>query len=237
MRVSHVIRRYRVPAAHPIAAHGGGPAVLYRGLMRNLVRLHDWSADDVAEVFALADTYRSGSGPRVDGAAVMIFPPTSLRTRVSFERGAALMGLQPIVFPSDTLDKPEAAEDVASYLSAWADVLVVRHADIGVVEQLASAAAVPVVNAMTDVNHPCEVLSDLYALRVSGLGDGRRFLFVGPDGNIARAWQEAAHVLGLDLVQCCPLDLATPGMPWTEDLRTAIRSADVVLTDGWGQHT
>ena len=60
----------------------------------------------------------------------MFFPSTSLRTRVTFERGASLMGLQPIVFPDTTLDKPEALTDVAQYLAAWADILVVRHHDL-----------------------------------------------------------------------------------------------------------
>jgi len=92
------------------------------------------------------------------------------------------------------------------------------------------------VNAMTDVNHPCEVLSDLYSLRRRGDISELRFLFVGADGNIARAWQEAARVLQLDLIQCCPAELATPGALWTDDLDAAIRSADVVLTDGLGPH-
>ncbi|MDR6573691.1 ornithine carbamoyltransferase [Curtobacterium sp. 320] len=205
--------------------------------MRSLTRLDDWTADEVEQVFALADAYRTGQGPTTDGSAVMFFPATSLRTRVTFERGAATMGLQPIVFPDTTLDKPEALSDVAGYLASWADVLVVRHHDLTVVEGLARAGALPVVNAMTDENHPCEVLSDLYALRRAQRDLGTlRFRFVGADGNIARAWQEAARVLQLDLVQCCPADLATPGAAWTDDLATAIRTADVVITDGPGRH-
>jgi ornithine carbamoyltransferase len=204
--------------------------------MRNLIRLDEWTADDVEQVFALADAYRAGSGREVSGSAVMFFPPTSLRTRVSFERGASLMGLQPVVFPSETLDKPEALADVASYLGSWADVLVVRHARIAMIEELAAANALPVINAMTDVNHPCEVLSDLYALREQRDPRTLRFVFVGADGNVARAWQEAARVLALDLVQCCPAELATPGASWVEDLETAVRSADVILTDAPGAH-
>ena len=204
--------------------------------MRNLIRLDDWTAADVEQVFDLADAYGAGAEPSFTGSAVMFFPSTSLRTRVSFERGAALLGLQPIVFPSETLDKPEALTDVASYLASWADVLVVRHPKIEVLEELASAYALPVVNAMTSVNHPCEVLSDLYALRRQRELSGLRFLFVGGDGNIARAWQEAARVLDLDLVQCCPEGLAVPGAKWTGDLASAVRVADVILTDGFGVH-
>ncbi|WIE70512.1 ornithine carbamoyltransferase [Curtobacterium sp. MCJR17_020] len=204
--------------------------------MRSLVKLDDWSPSDVHAVFDLADAFRTGRGPATAGAAVMFFPPTSLRTRVTFERGASLMGLEPIVFPDTTLDKPEALADVARYLDNWVDIVVVRHRDLAVVEALAAAHALPVVNAMTDENHPCEVLSDLHALQQRGDIESLRYLFVGADGNIARAWQEAARVLQLDLVQCCPSDLATPGAAWTDDLEAAIRSADVILTDGPGAH-
>ncbi|MDN3478888.1 ornithine carbamoyltransferase [Curtobacterium sp. APC 4022] len=204
--------------------------------MRSLTTLDAWSADDVEAVFALADAYDQGRGPTTQGAAVLFFPSTSLRTRVTFERGASLMGLQPIVFPDKTLDKPEALADVAEYLAPWADIVVARHPDLAVIEQLAAAQALPVVNAMTDENHPCEVLADLFSLRRHGDITALRFLFVGADGNIARAWQEAARVLQLDLVQCCPAELATPGAVWTDDLEAAVRSADVVLTDGPGRH-
>jgi ornithine carbamoyltransferase len=204
--------------------------------MRSLIKLDEWSAADVLEVFALADAYSEGRGPAKEGAAVMFFPPSSLRTRATFERGASLMGLQPIVFPDTTLDKPEALADVAQYLEAWADIIVARHRHLSVIEGLAATHALPVVNAMTDVNHPCEVLSDLYSLRQRGDISSLGFLFVGADGNIARAWQEAARVLQLNLVQCCPAELATPGARWTDDLDAAVRSADVILTDGPGPH-
>lgn len=146
------------------------------------------------------------------------------------------MGLQPISFPPETLDKPEALEDVAGYLASWVDVLVVRHPDLEVLEGLAASNALPVVNAMTADNHPCEVLADLYAISRTRDPLQLRFLFVGADGNIARAWSEAARAFGLDLVQCCPESLATPGMLWTDDLDTAVASADVILTDAPGTH-
>jgi ornithine carbamoyltransferase len=202
--------------------------------MRNLIRLDDWSPEDIHQVFSLADKYQAGYGPRFSGSVVMFFPPTSLRTRVSFERGAALMNLQTILFPSETLDKPEDLTDIAKYLQPWTDALVVRHPDITKLEQLASTASLPIINAMTDVNHPCEVLSDLYALHHDHKIQQLRFLFVGADGNIVRAWQEAANVLGLNLIQCCPRSLAAPSASTIEDLHDAIRSADVILTDAHG---
>lgn len=148
----------------------------------------EWSRDDLEAFFGLVEQYEAGSGVRFDGAAAMFFPPTSLRTRLSFEHGAAAMGLQPITFPSESLDKDEDLIDVADYLSQWADVLVVRHPQLALLQRLASVDAVPVINAMTSENHPCEVLSDLYALSRHGGVSALRYLFVGGDGNIARAW-------------------------------------------------
>jgi ornithine carbamoyltransferase len=204
--------------------------------MRSLIRLDDWTPADIEQVFALADAYDAGRGPRTSGCAVMFFPAASLRTRVTFERGAALMGLQPVVLPESTLDKDEALADVANYLDGWADIVVARHRHLAVLDALAAPGALPIVNAMTAVNHPCEVLADLWALRQNGDLTATRFLFVGPDGNISRAWQEASRALGLDLVQCSPAELRTPGARWVEDLATAIRSADVIITDDPGSH-
>ncbi|PXA72790.1 ornithine carbamoyltransferase [Cryobacterium arcticum] len=204
--------------------------------MPHLLRLDDWTTTELRGLFRLADAYSAGDGPQVHGCAALFFPPSSLRTRVSFERGAHLMGLQPITFPPETLDKPEALEDVAGYLAAWVDVMVVRHPNISVLEGLAASNAVPVINAMTDENHPCEVLSDLYAISRTREPEQLRYLFVAADGNIARAWGEAARAFGLDLVQCCPEALATPSIRWTDDLEAAVAAADFIVTDAPGTH-
>lgn len=204
--------------------------------MRHLIRLDGWTVTDLRQLFALADGYRAGAGSRIDGTAALFFPPSSLRTRVAFESGAWRMGLQPIPFPPETLDKPEALEDVAAHLAQWADIAVVRHPSIEVLEGLAAAGTLPIVNAMTDVNHPCEVLSDFYALAGDSDPIRLRYVFVGAVGNIGRAWWEAARAFGLDLVQCCPAELAIPEAVITEDLNEAASTADVVITDGQGPH-
>lgn len=203
---------------------------------RHLLSLRDWDEADLNGFFDLVERYASGTGPRFDVAAAMFFPPSSLRTRVSFERGATLMGIQPIVFPPKSLDKTEDPLDVAGYLAQWADLIVARHPDLEVLERLASADVLPVVNAMTTVNHPCEVLSDLYALSRDADIAQLRYLFVGAVGNIAGAWCEAARAFGLDMRQSCPADLRVSGMPWEENLRSAMLTADVVITDGPGPH-
>lgn len=202
--------------------------------MPHLLTLRDWSRSDLAELFAIAEGYEAGGRATHDGAVAMFFPRSSLRTRFSFECGAAEMGLQPIVFPPEALDTGEDLVDIASYLGQWARLAIVRHPDISVLERLADADALPVINAMTGVNHPCEVLSDLFALAQTGDVFGLRYLFVGPDGNIARAWWEAGQAFGLEIQQCCPPGLRVDGMLWADDFPAAIASADVVLTDGPG---
>ena len=206
--------------------------------MRHLLELDTWTASDIETVFEVARDYAAGGGPRFDGAAVLFFPASSLRTRVTFERGLAVMGLQPILFPPETLDKPEALADVATYLAQWCDVAVVRHDDLEVLRGLAAADALPVVNAMTSVNHPCEVLSDLFAISELGRDiTALRYVFVGADGNIGRGWAEAARALDLDLIQSCPPDIAMAGFELQPDLRKALAGADVIVTDPPGRHT
>ncbi|QSB04615.1 hypothetical protein [Natronoglycomyces albus] len=204
--------------------------------MRHMLSLRDWTREDLYELFERTSGYVAEVGKQFDGAVAMFFPASSLRTRFAFERGAAQMGLQPILFPPECLDKPEDLIDVVGYLAQWASLAVVRHPDIAVLERMAVANALPVVNAMTEVNHPCEVLSDLYALSREVNALEVRYLFVGADGNIARAWWEASQAFDLDIRQSCPAALRVSGMPWEEDLRQAITTADVVITDGPGIH-
>lgn len=205
--------------------------------MWHVIRLDkDWNEEVLRTFFECAQCYERGAGPHYVGGAALFFPPSSLRTRASFEMGAVRMGIHPLVFPPESLDKPEALEDVAGYLSQWVDLLVVRHPRIEVMESLAAFDVVPVINAMTSENHPCEVLSDLYALSRTRDPLSLRYVFVGARGNIACAWIEAAHAFGLDLIQCCPQGLATPGAPSTEDLIKAMDGADVVITDGPGPY-
>ena len=101
------------------------------------------------------------------------------------------MGGQPILFPTETLDKKEDLKDVCGYLNNWADMVIVRHRYINVIEKMAQYLSVPIINAMTDINHPCEVLADMYALskiRKNFVND--KFLFCGSKGNIGLAWKE-----------------------------------------------
>ena len=204
--------------------------------MRHLLSLTDWTRDDLDALFAAAEAVDAGDVPQHQGVAALFFPAASLRTRVSFEAGADGMGLLPITLPPETLDKDETLADFARYLANWADVAIVRHRDPSIVGALAAADALPVINALTDQDHPCEVLSDLYGLSRDADVYSLRFLMVGADGNIARAWRNAGAAFGLSVTQCSPEALRAPDMDWTDDLATAITEADVIITDAPGPH-
>ncbi len=202
--------------------------------MKNLIRLTDYSKEDIFKIFQIADEVKSGKyDDFLKGkTVVMFFPNTSIRTRVTFEKGIYLLGGQSILFPPDALDKKEAVEDVMGYLNQWADAIVVRHKDIHLLEKMSQYSKVPVINALTDVNHPCEMLSDLYALskiRDNFLED--KYLFCGANGNIGLAWQEAAKALELNLMQCCPEGYGMPDIPVIHDMRQAVVGKDIICTD------
>lgn len=202
--------------------------------MHHFVRLTDFCSDDVLRIYRMADEIKQGMHTELlkGKSIVLFFPASSIRTRVTYEKGIYLMGGQPILFPSDTLDKKEDIRDVCGYLNQWADAVVVRHKDIHLLEKMAEYLTVPLINAMTDENHPCEVTADLYSLSKMR-NDFRkdRFLFVGKCGNIGLAWKEAAKVMGFSLEQCCAKGYEMDGVRVHYDIETAIQGKDIICTD------
>ncbi len=202
--------------------------------MKHFIRLNDLNIQDVQAIFRLADEFRAGKhrGCLQDGTIALFFPESSIRTRITYERGIYLMGGQSVLFPPSSLDKKEDVGDVVAYLSNWVSGIVVRHKNIALLDKMANNKMIPVINAMTDVNHPCEMLSDVYALSkifpdVSKL----KILFVGACGNIALAWKEAAALFGFELTQSCPPKYAMDGVENIPDLKQAAVGKDVICTN------
>lgn len=202
--------------------------------MKNFIKLTDYTKNDICEIFAIADELKKGKYQDVlkGKSVVLFFPNSSIRTRVTFEKGIYLLGGQPILFPTETLDKKESLKDVCGYLDNWADMIVVRHRDMSVVEQLAKYSNIPVINAMTDINHPCEILSDMYALsKIRNDFTKDKFLFCGRKCNIGLAWKEAAEVMGLHLEQCCPDGYEMEDLVCHSDMHQAVVGKDIICTD------
>ena len=202
--------------------------------MSNLVDLPNIDKEDIFEIFHIADKIQEGEfkGFLNGKSIVLFFPNTSIRTRVTFEKGIYLLGGQPILFPTETLDKKEKLEDVCRYLNNWADAVIVRHRNMDVLREFVRYSTVPVINAMTDMNHPCEIISDMYSLskiRVDLTKD--KYLYCGKSGNIGLSWKEAANVMGFELAQCCPKGYEMEGVQVFRDIKEAVKGKDVICTD------
>ena len=202
--------------------------------MKNLTRLTDLQSSEIYEIFNIADEISTGkyNGFLNEKSVILFFPASSIRTRVTFEKGIYLLGGQSISFPNDTLDKKEDLRDVCGYLNNWADIVIVRHKDIQLIEKLAEYSKAPVINAMTDINHPCEILADMYSLskiRDNFIND--KYLFCGKSGNIGLAWKEAAKVMGFDLSQCCGAGYEMEDVHVYHDIKAAIKGKDIICTD------
>jgi ornithine carbamoyltransferase len=202
--------------------------------MKNFIKLSDLTIEEIHQIFKIASDIELGgySNGLRSQAIVLFFPETSIRTRVTFEKGIHMLGGQSILFPSETLDKKESTRDVIGYLNNWADCIVVRHPDLQLLCEMEKYAEIPIINGMTKVNHPCEILTDLYAfskIKVNYLE--LSYTYVGPDGNIGRTWTEVSKVLGLNFMQCCPVGYEIDGVKIEHDVTRAISKTDIVLTD------
>ena len=202
--------------------------------MKNLTRLIDLQSHDVYDIFNIADKLSIGKYSNFlnEKTAVLFFPPSSIRTRITFEKGIYLLGGQPVLFPSDALDKKEELKDVCGYLNNWADIIIIRHKNIQLIEEFAKYSEVPVINAMSDINHPCEILSDMYSLskiRDNFISDN--YLFCGKNENIGLTWKEASSVMGFALSQCCGIGYEMDGVNVYHNINTAIRGKDIICTD------
>lgn len=202
--------------------------------MKNFIRLTDYTASDIYDIFRLTDEVLQGKYHDIlkGKSVVLFFSSASIRTRVTFEKGIYLLGGQPILFPTETLDKKEDLKDVCGYLNNWADMIIVRHKDISVLGKMAKYSKVPVINAMTDSNHPCEIVADMYSLskiRDNFVND--KYLFCGKSGNIGLAWKEASEVMGFDLSQCCGAGYEIDGINTYHNIKEAVKGKDIICTD------
>lgn len=213
-----------------------------RELTKNeVVGLLDF-ADDLKKKYQRGIEYK----PLLGKTIITAFPPTSLRTRISFETGIFQLGAQSINMPID-FDGKEPVEDKVGYLNCWIDYLVIRHPRQVLIEKIAELAEFSVINAMTSSIHPCEILSDLQTIReLRGELSNLKFVFVGEGANISNSWFNAAAKLNLSITQVCPVgyevdkellayaqENSKGEVSVTHDIEKGLKDADIVLCDGW----
>lgn len=202
--------------------------------MKNLIKLSNLTLDEVYEIFNIADEISRGKyGDFLNQkSSVLFFPASSIRTRVTFEKGIYMMGGQSILFPNDALDKKEDLRDVCGYLNNLADIVIIRHKEIQLIEKFAKYSKVPIINAMTAVNHPCEILADMYSLsKIRDNFTKDKYLFCGKKGNIGLSWKEASKIMGFELSQCCGIGYEMEDMNVYYDIQTAIKGKNIICTD------
>ena len=191
----------------------------------------------------------SGFLPLRNKTVTMIFSKPSLRTRVSFELGIHELGGYAINLDGQAigLGSRESVKDIAQLLSRYNDAIVARLHDHAVIEGLAEHASIPVINALTDLSHPCQILADAFTLYEKSLWhEGIKVVFVGDGNNVVNSWIELAGMLPFHFVLACP-EGYTPNADVLEaarkkgisrieimhDPKEAAANADVLYTDVW----
>lgn len=224
-------------------------------MKKDLLTLRDLSADDCQMLFKrsfeLKERHAAGiTDQTFQGKTLgLIFDKPSTRTRVSFEAAMVQLGGTPLFLNAqDTqLIRNEPIADTAHVLSKYLDGLVVRTYSQELLKDLAAAASIPIINGLTDLYHPCQVLSDLMTiLEMRRNLEGLKIVWVGDGNNVCHSWLNAAAILPLNLVVACPegyqpdeaiLEAAVKDSQGSivvlSDPKEVVRDADVIYTDVW----
>lgn len=230
--------------------------------MRHFLKETDFQSSELPALFALARDLKRQRGqhakPLTGQTWALIFSKSSTRTRVSFEVGIHELGGNPLFLNANDIQigRGETVEDTAKVLSRFIHGLIVRTFEHRDVERLAAAGSVPVINALTDFLHPCQVYSDAFTLAERWAKDddlvgalrGRKIAFLGDTGgNMANSWIMGANLFGMKIALAGPREFAPSaafaetldregfagGYEFTTDPLAAVRDADVVYTDVW----
>jgi ornithine carbamoyltransferase len=218
---------------------------------KDFLKLSDLNKDEVLglikETTELKQLKAKGTAHRpLEGKTLgMIFNKNSTRTRISFEVGMFELGGHSLFLTPDQmqLGRGETIADSARVLSRYLDGILIRTFDFKEVEELAKHSSIPVINGLTDLNHPIQVLSDLFTIHEKlGHLDEIKIAYVGDGNNVAYSWITAAAMFDLKLSVACPAS-CKPELPKeisipdsieiTEDPFFAVKDADVIYTDVW----
>jgi ornithine carbamoyltransferase len=223
--------------------------------MRHLLTLFDLSTDEIQRIFAIADDLKAKwkkgvREPLLPGRVLgLLFEKPSLRTRVSFETAMAHLGGGSLFLGEDVgWGKRETPADFTRVLTQYIDIVVCRSKKHETVETLAKYATCPIINGLTDTEHPCQALADLYTLREEhGTLKGKKLAFVGDGNNVARSLATACARLGVDFALAAPkgyefdkqfikqIKSERNGASFTclNDPVAAVKDADAIYTDVW----
>ena len=224
-------------------------------MAKHFIHISDYSNDELWEILHLAKEVktkfhnREEYKPFKDQSLAMIFAKPSARTRVSFETGFEWLGGHALFLgPSDIeIGKREAIKDISRLFSRYNDLIMARLFDHTHILELAEYADVPVINGLTDYNHPCQIMADFMTVwEHRGTLDNLKITYMGDGNNIVHSWLQLASKFPMHFVCCCPSgyepDAKTVEMVENSGIssyelchepRSAVKKTDVVYTDVW----
>ena len=222
--------------------------------MRHFLASSDLTRDSALQLFGLASDLKhrwkagKGGAPLAGRTLALIFEKPSLRTRVTFEVGIIQLGGRAVYLSGGEigLGTRESVPDVARNLSRWVDGIAARVFAHDTIEALARHATIPVINGLSDFEHPCQALADFFTLWERGLDIGRmRFAWIGDGNNVCHSLLVLGTLLGATMVVACPPGYEPDArvqasvrdrggrLQITADPREAAAGADVLYTDVW----
>jgi len=225
-------------------------------MVRHFLDIYRLSAEDLRAILDDARARKAArkgwpkgkvdaDAPAQDRVLAMVFEKNSTRTRFSFDAAIRQLGGQGIIANASDmqLGRGEPIEDTAKVLSRMVDAVMIRANDHEDVERFARVSSVPVINALTNRSHPCQIMADLLTIEEHfGTVEGKTIAWVGDGNNVCHSFMHAAPKLGFKLRVACPAnyhpdlrDLEKGGdhVYLTSDPREAVQGADVIVTDTW----
>ena len=223
--------------------------------MKHFLHISDYSNSELWEILKLAKELKSKFHLREDHkifqnrSLAMIFAKPSARTRVSFETGFEWMGGHALFLgPNDIgIGKREAIKDISRLFSRYNDVIMARLFDHDHILELAEYSTIPVINGLTDYNHPCQIMTDIFTVwEHLEVIDNPKIVYMGDGNNIVHSWLQLAMKIPIDFVCCCPedfkpdeatlqkaIDSGISKINISHNPTEAILNADIVYTDVW----
>ena len=224
-------------------------------MAKHFLHISDYSTDQIWEILNLSKELKTkfhnkeNFKPFRDRSLAMIFAKPSARTRVSFETGFEWMGGHALFLgPNDIgIGKREAIKDISRLFSRYNDVIMARLFDHQHIIELAEYSDIPVINGLTDYNHPCQIICDILTIwEHKGSLDNLKICYMGDGNNIVHSWLQLASRLPMDFVCCGPEgfepdldtvkmveDSTSSSFQLSHDPISAVRDADVIYTDVW----
>jgi ornithine carbamoyltransferase len=224
-------------------------------MARHFLSLHDYTREELDRLLGLAIELKQKQKQGIEHhllkgkTLAMIFDKSSTRTRISFEVGIYQLGGHGLFISSGSsqMGRGEPLRDTARVLSRYCDGIMIRTFGQEIVDELAAYSTVPVINGLTDLFHPCQIMADIMTvMEHKGGYEGLKFAWVGDGNNMANTWIEAAAIFGFDLALACPQGYEPDAqvMAWaagkapgrvtlTRDPKEAVAGAHVLNTDVW----